>query len=331
MTDKCRLAGLALLLPFILCLAGVCCRRAKQVPVSSTTQGKSWTWARHVDCISVLDPQDCPLPRKISGQLRRLFGGEWRVKAQQELGNYLLITVSLDRADAPPLRALIVFDRQCNLCFKIVDARVGLYEPGLADLTGDGREEVILFGFSGGAHCCSTFYVCTLHPSFSMLGCIDGGNGDIPEVRDVDGDGCSEIVLWNDSFVYYDGLPFPMSPDVPMVVGCDHQGKLVEMTAKCPDFIRADIQKTKTLIRDEVGALPSGSDRYDEDACRSHVIRWFADAAMLGEEDKALREIARAVPPSVVEWLRLNIEEIASIVNCRAEKVSREALSPGGE
>jgi hypothetical protein len=57
-----------------------------------------------------------------------------------------------------------------------------------ADLTGDGRPDMIVTSWSGGAHCCFTHYVFELEPEFQLLATIDDGDTDLAHFEKLDSD-----------------------------------------------------------------------------------------------------------------------------------------------
>jgi len=72
----------------------------------------------------------------------------------------------------------------------------------LKDLDGDGRSEVLIKTFSGGAHCCTKLKIYSWNDNkFSMLetGLLDGDGGTF---QDLDRDGKFEFVTFDNSFLY---------------------------------------------------------------------------------------------------------------------------------
>jgi len=51
--------------------------------------------------------------------------------------------------------------------------------PNGADLTGDGRPDMIVTAWSGGAHCCFTHLIFELEPKLRLLATIDDGDADL--------------------------------------------------------------------------------------------------------------------------------------------------------
>ncbi|MDJ0944262.1 MAG: hypothetical protein QNJ30_12390 [Kiloniellales bacterium] len=83
------------------------------------------------------------------------------------------------------------------------------------DVTGDGQPDAVVYGDSGGAHCCIQVYVLRLGPDFAVLNRLDAGKH-LPLFRQADGDPALEIELRDNIFAYW-RAPFARSP-APRVV-----------------------------------------------------------------------------------------------------------------
>jgi hypothetical protein len=55
--------------------------------------------------------------------------------------------------------------------------------PNGIDLTGDGRPNMILTSWSGGAHCCFTHYIFELEPKLRLLATIKDGDTDLATLK----------------------------------------------------------------------------------------------------------------------------------------------------
>jgi hypothetical protein len=67
------------------------------------------------------------------------------------------------------------------------DARFKMpYVPNGADLTGNGRPDVLVTSSSGGAHCCSTHYIFELEPKLLLLATIEDGDSDLAHFEKLD-------------------------------------------------------------------------------------------------------------------------------------------------
>jgi hypothetical protein len=71
----------------------------------------------------------------------------------------------------------------------LVEVRDFLLEVSLVEVTGRPPKELLLTGYSGGAHCCTTHYLFTQEGGLRNLLYQEWGDGGIQEVRDLDGDG----------------------------------------------------------------------------------------------------------------------------------------------
>lgn len=83
------------------------------------------------------------------------------------------------------------------------------------DINGDGVPEVVLYEWTGGAHCCFVARVISLGQKCCILAEIEGQHS-VPEFLDCDGDGLMEVVVHDWTFAYWPDC-FATSP-APRVV-----------------------------------------------------------------------------------------------------------------
>lgn len=80
------------------------------------------------------------------------------------------------------------------------------------DLTGTGRPHIMVMEFSGGAHCCSTYYIFELGGELRLVGTIEARDGGI-QMIDPDGDGVPEMMMGDYTLAYafacYAASPIP--------------------------------------------------------------------------------------------------------------------------
>ncbi len=72
------------------------------------------------------------------------------------------------------------------------------------DLTGDGRPNLVIAGYSGGMNCCTELYFFELHPVLRQYAGLDAGRGYMPfEFVDLDGNGVPEVVMTDRAFALW--------------------------------------------------------------------------------------------------------------------------------
>ena len=123
--------------------------------------------------------------------------------------------------------------------------------PAVRDLTGDGVPELVLADWSGGAHCCFTYYVFTLGEQFAVLDTIPLEHSDNARFEDLDGDGALELrtrdwtfAYWNTSFM---GSP---SPEVVLAPGEDGF-RMAERFARRPPLSADSVRRQVGRVRGE--------------------------------------------------------------------------------
>ena len=173
--------------------------------------------------------------------------------------------------------------------------------PG-ADLTGRGLPDVIVNEFSGGAHCCSTFYIFELGETFRLVDKISAEHGGIT-FEDLDGDGVPEIKMQDWSYAYeFASFGDCYAPEVVLRYKDDHY------------VIAPDLMTTPALTEEELvakaAAVKAAYREVAEDGnvTLSSPATWGAAGGVLwnamlelvytGREDQALRLFNLAWP----EW-----------------------------
>ncbi len=123
--------------------------------------------------------------------------------------------------------------------------------PAVRDLTGDGVPELVLSDWSGGAHCCFTYYVFSLGPRLAVLDTIPLEHSDQARFEDRDGDGAHELrtrdwtfAYWNTSF---NGSP---APEVVLELG-DRGYRLAERFARRPPLSADSVRGQVARVRGE--------------------------------------------------------------------------------
>lgn len=127
-------------------------------------------------------------------------------------------------------------DRECQAAvitsegktiFAATSWMIAVHEATGSDINGDGQPEVVFEGYSGGAHCCWTYWIVSLENPPGLVAEIH--NKAVLRFRDIDSDGRLEIEGADGAFDYFDGLCHACSP-FPRVV-LDLQGdNLADMT-----------------------------------------------------------------------------------------------------
>ncbi|MCD0165680.1 hypothetical protein, partial [Deinococcus sp. 12RED42] len=108
---------------------------------------------------------------------------------------------------------------------------------GCRDLTGDGVPEVLLAGFSGGAHCCFTHTLYSLTSPPRRLLTAFSAHSSTLEARQLDGRGPLELVGADWRFAYGYGMSFAESAPLPVVYSFLN-GQYVENTRAFPGFMQ---------------------------------------------------------------------------------------------
>jgi hypothetical protein len=151
------------------------------------------------------------------------------------------------------------------------DARVIRLDPRAS------RSQIVVTAFTGGAHCCTDTRIVTLDAGGTWrvvdLGELDGDEG--YQFTDLDGDGASELVSYDNSFLYaYDSYASSYAPTViQKFVG----GKLVDVTHD---------RKFHGFLRERLRQMEQDADS-DTWHSNGFLGGWVAAKSLVGETDDA--------------------------------------------
>lgn len=116
-----------------------------------------------------------------------------------------------------------------------------------ADLDSDGTSEVVVQTYSGGAHCCTTYKVYTWDGNDFVMAQLGPGDGSGGEFKDINNDGITEFLTFDQSFLYtfssYAGS-FP-----PSIILSFRDGQFVEVTRQYPERLRSVAWQMYLAIR----------------------------------------------------------------------------------
>jgi hypothetical protein len=132
------------------------------------------------------------------------------------------------------------------------------YAPG-DDLTGDGVPNLLIEGYSLGAHCCFTYHLLALGETLEVVWVAETRDSGIMLV-DLKGDGERQVLLADMSFAYA-FCAFADSPAPTVVLRLGHEGVTVANAAYRGVYDR-------TLIPALAGALEDHGDRPEVHRCR---------------------------------------------------------------
>jgi hypothetical protein len=124
------------------------------------------------------------------------------------------------------------------------EAGITRVESSGADVTGDGRPEIVVTRHSNGAHCCGATTIYSVEPSPRELLSIATGNC-TGRLTDLDGDGIPEFETCDDRFAY-EFCSFAFSPLPTVVFAYDRSVGAFEVAT--PRFARHyDDQRRRAL------------------------------------------------------------------------------------
>lgn len=212
-------------------------------------------------------------------------------------GFQIRISANPDRKDQS-CRA-VVLDKNQKAIFSAEDERFSIDLAG-QDVNGDGAPDVVIYGYSGGAHCCWTYYVISLGEHPGLIAKFKNER-DAAFLKDEDS-GRFYISTLDGAFDYFDGLCHACTP-FPQVFLRIEGKTVVDMGPKFLEAYDKIIQENRASLKaDNVAAIvamktnPNESESSDVYEAAAKVLSIVFAYLYSGREGQALREL-RAMWP----------------------------------
>jgi hypothetical protein len=175
-----------------------------------------------------------------------------------------------------------------------------------ADLNADGVQDVIVFHFTGGAHCCFEYLAFSETPAGIQLDHhFSLGNGGIGAVEDLDGDGVPELEGSDDRLAYFTDLSYAVSPSLPLVLCRTGGGTYTDCTILFPDRMQAAADAFEAALSDAVQRQAGDEEK------RSATLGLVAAYLLLAPTDEGWTK-AESLCPECSDWLMQSEGELES-------------------
>lgn len=171
------------------------------------------------------------------------------------------------------------------------------------DINGDGQPDAVIEGYSGGVHCCWTYWIVSLGPSPGLLAKIENERG--LGFQDLKNDGRIEMVTTDGGFDYFDDMCHACSP-FPLVVLRLEGKQLHEVNAEFWSLYRRDIDEARRKLNPDALDRFRRNDRTDgnwEETKRlvlTIVLAYFYG----GRAEQAWKTLEEMWPPSDLQRIR---------------------------
>jgi hypothetical protein len=212
---------------------------------------------------------------------------EWSIREETSRG---LLYVTLEHGLTPDTYVVAALDPEMAE-FEWWDV------DRVVDIDGDGREEAIVFHYTGGAHCCSEYSIfdsgedgIERQDRFSL------GNAGINDVQDLDGDGVPELIAGDDRLAYFDDLPYVVSPFLPLILCRSSDGTYHDCTPAFPTFLTDNAGDYEETLRQAVA-----EGQYEEEQ-ESAALAVYFSYLRLGMGEEAENRVT-ALCPDCWQWL----------------------------
>ena len=179
--------------------------------------------------------------------------------------------------------------------------------PNGIDLTGDGRSNMIVTSWSGGAHCCFTHYIFELEPTLRLIATIEDGDTDLAHFEKLDGDHGYYYVT-SDIWSYW---PASFASSVSHRVLLKWNGEQFRMDLNKMRSPPPTPQQWKAALKDVDDALKDGGETRDS----LGVTLWNTtlDLIYTGHSDLAWKFV-REANPNALKGDNPSLEEFCSVL-----------------
>jgi hypothetical protein len=231
-----------------------------------------------------------------------LFGSKGEITDEMEVNGITVRTYWSDKrmGTFEILRGeKILFEEICYGCYiggkaDNEDEEMRKPLPG-ADITGDGKPNLVVYVWTGGAHCCYIAYLFELGTQVKLIAEIDGRHG-TPSFADLDGDSIPEVVVRDWTFEYWPAS-FASSP-APNVILRWKNGDYVPDAElmKIPEPSPEELSNKAESVRnnEEWDRCKEGPDRYSRDCIPEELFQTALDLMYGGHEELGRQFIGMA-------------------------------------
>lgn len=196
----------------------------------------------------------------------------------------------------------------------IEDWDIRFNEASGKDLNGDGQPEIVFEGYSGGAHCCWTYWIVSLAKPAGLLHTLC--NNRSGEFADLDKDGKFEFLTLDGAFDYFDEMSHAASP-FPMVVLRLEGRKLKRVNTEFWSLYEKDIAEARKASPEALRLFRGGNREafadqpHDWEATKQHILELVLANLYGGREEEAWKILGEYWPPADVRRIKAEILKTA--------------------
>ncbi|MBF0492967.1 MAG: hypothetical protein HQM15_09320 [Deltaproteobacteria bacterium] len=252
----------------------------------------------------------------------------WHLIKKKELPNYRIEIWMKENAKLPlgiESSSAKIFNKEGKLLQEVKDLILepdpkenveGWSSDKILDLDGDGQEDLLLKGYSGGSHCCYQYHVFSLGKILKKMGTISLKDcGEKIEVKDLNGDKIPEIISCSADFTNFKQIPYSVSPFPPRVFSLKN-GSYVQSDQEFPQVYEDDAALQKAQITKE------GFDI-------AKVLQLTLDQLILGKEEQAWKDFDQYYKAANKEKVKAELQEKWSAFKMPSSE-SKMVLPSGG-
>jgi len=162
-----------------------------------------------------------------------------------------------------------------------------------SDLTGNGKANLAIYEWSGGAHCCYTMFLFEFDEEVKQITKIDGKDS-VPEFTDIDGNSVPELSFYDMTYAYWPGC-FADSPCPRVILRWSNDSYVIAPDLmRCPAPSAQQLEKEAAKIRVSERWTSGPNSEYDQWNIPRELFSTALDLMYTGHEDLGWKFIEMA-------------------------------------
>jgi len=208
---------------------------------------------------------------------------DYLLQEERQINSYT-IRVWRNPDDQLGFESILLIEAASQLSIR-VDMFSALHELTGTDLNADGYPDLVVETFSGGAHCCFGTQVYSLRPDAAVLILKKPESNAGGYFEDLDADGISEFITYDDSFAYQ-YCPYAAGVSVKVIMAYDPRGDRYT-----PASLHYPEQYAEEIVTNQQRALAAPGELGEWDGTNiCAILPLVLDYLYLGQPEKAQTE-----------------------------------------
>ncbi len=202
----------------------------------------------------------------------------------------------------------VTISRAGRVLFTAEESHMDINDATGQDINGDGMPDAVLEGYSGGAHCCWTYWIVSLTNPPHLLKTLYNEHSISFELAPGNG---IELVTSDGAFDYFDDLPYSNSPKALVFLQLQGRRLVSKNTGHWIDYQKAISEARKRLTAEKLSAFRAltGPEAHFDSEVAKAVLEIVLCYLYAGKAVDAWKALGEMWPPSDVSRISELVEQ----------------------